>query len=412
MKFVSGRQAFMDMAGIRSCGDQLLGGFLANDINDRFHRFKINVTYVKSEAIGHCQDGSYSGSYAKIHANESDWFETSLTNPDCDLLPGKFGPFLSAFENSIFYLRENDNSTAKPLTMLKAATPDVYIIFVLAVILIQQLLSRTRGLKSKKRWKRRVNEFGIWRCLFLMLALFSRQLSDQIHRLRSMGRRQLFLAYIFLSFFVFTFFMNFYGTSLIIREPVETLDSLEELANSKNHTASFPEAFNLWQKFERSTEFPLQTIWQRTMKKVNNDKSKILLSLMHIRIDQLIDSHTVNILIRPMAKYLLKYFCRELRGWEPFDKYTALIGRRVEVEPEQLILVTRTDIDPDLRDRLHKLYVSYSELGYDIFFQEYSYILKDEEVDVTKCKRKAYDRSFKTRTRQVDTGGNSYSTLR
>ena len=411
---VSGRQAAIHLAGVRLKGNRLEGSFLANDINDRMQRFNINVTYVETPKLGSCHGGKYSGAYDIIARNSSDWFETDLEEADCDNLPGTFGPIHSLQENTAVSFRRAD-ITVEPVSqlwaMMHTTSTGVYAFLLSAVLIIWFFLWITESMnqhvnRSPKKNQRkrhdpiRKDSKGL---TFQLFAIFLRQTQAMKQRLWS--RKQFFFSFTLLAFFVSQFVMYMYESGLLVQQKLEAIDSLEDLANSKNYTACFLAPYNLWKtKFAEAKHHPYSTIWRKAMEKNRNDTSKFLKPAKGRWKPGFEDQ--VLITMYGMNRYVRDMFCKFMKDLPGMENRVTHESRE-RFLPARILSIMRFGIPKPLKERLHDFYISNLEFGLnDYFLKGNSGSMKSPEI--RRCLTRSREELDSFRQTAVDVGETSY----
>ena len=250
-----------------------MGGpsFWATDFNDRLGRLsRVNVTYLAFKDVGGCTRGQYTGTFASLHDNTSDWIGLTLGDGACDHLPGITGPVQRTEDVRMVSMRIVkkliEHQAWAAAAVVSATSAGVYILLVISVLLVQQLLRFThvyprmtsrkrRFLKTAERtfgMDRSSTSLSFMRYAFALLAIILRQTFPG-------GRLSMTVKWLLSTFAMHVFLMtqfaqDMYESRVIVKDRLAVIDTLQDLADSLTHTLVVERATNLAALFKRASD--------------------------------------------------------------------------------------------------------------------------------------------------------------
>ena len=237
--------------------------------------------------MGSCEEGQYSGKYANLMNNLSDWASIEdYKAPNCDTLEEfTVGPITSDdMAHSMISLFDSarhpvsnaieSSSLKKDILsiVLSAAVDPVFLSCIfLATLMISSIIillceihnprKTVIGYFNQKSQTRLRNSFQ-GHCYVLFLLLLTLFKHYQLSPLTS--RARIILCLCIIGFFCITnYFFAYFATSMLMTVKIPKIDSLKDLAERPDVEAVFMKEYNLWQHFKYSKSETLQKIWKK-----------------------------------------------------------------------------------------------------------------------------------------------------
>ena len=256
---------------IDSSRKQLEGLLYARFFNGFYESAKVDLTLVAITGdYGRCDENgvNHTGAYRTLLINETNLGTIILDNLQCDDLKEiEVGPLQLDHEQTIASMKapkmSKQEMTADFTEIFKTVDYEIYLLFLIASLIVFDLWSK-RGKrenkldrKRKKRERaREANEFVRIRraspkVAWNMTAITFNQFNGNP---KNFNLRLIVLIYILIIFWIFQFLFASFTSDLAIERPVQYIDSLLDLANSKEYTAVFIEEYNAWRRFQESKD--------------------------------------------------------------------------------------------------------------------------------------------------------------
>ena len=377
MKIVSARIAIIEQqfgTSISADRKRLVGFHFANLINDIMEAGQLNLTITgANDSIGSCDHDHYFGSFRLLFANESDGSLFMPANANCDRLePFEAGSQFMDIRSNILMLRQLTRSEKTGTSLLSNTHPSVYVLMsALMLILLTAVMLRQKMSPRKKDRRTKASSGDCrdgLRLFWLLYGVACRQ--AMLIRSAVSNIRLLFLLFCLLMLLFQVFLSSFFKTDLMIKTPVTTIDTLEDLAAAKQFRATFPREWNLWTIFRDSKEPALKAIWSRATHGTGDPK---VATIVMTNAGKTISPYE---LIAPMKegrvyicpdrvnRFMVDAFCI---GYTPEATEIVYLSRR-SFFSILMMAIYRKDTDPVIKERFNFILTSFNEHGFHDFY--------------------------------------------
>lgn len=383
MKTVSARIAIIEQQmGVTISDDRKkLEGFLfANLLNDIFEAGHMDVTYERfTDNIGTCDKDKYHGAYEMLFENRSDVSLFMLSNVNCDRMsPFEISRVVIDHSNDILMMRKLEQSQVRVSSLLGSTPPSIGLILFafLITILIGILISRHVRVQRLRLRRGESTKTSTKPHLFPMLTLLVGVSMRQGLMIRSKSSiaRSFFYLFCWLALMFLVFFSSDFKTDLMIKKPVETIESLEKLAASDQYRALFPIEWNLWMRFSGSDDPILKSIWMKATHGTGRpEDGTISIAGQKGKIDpfemlQRMRQGNVFISDRNINRFLVNAYCL---GYDVDNKenINEIVYQSMQsFFPSLLMGIMRKDAPVEVKNRYNFILTCFNEHGFHDFY--------------------------------------------
>lgn len=390
MKTVLARFAFLEQnIAIRISGDgrRLVGFHFANVFNDIMDGGRMNLTISRiPNDIGSCNETSYTGPYEALYKNQSDVSFFLPSNSACDRMSAfEAGfPFMDT-PSDIFMLKDLLPKSRSHTRSLVRNVPLIIMVIILLLSLVVHRcliwfrnmdISRRILLKSKAKkffyLRSRPRHQG-YKILWLMLAVSCRQ--SRLLRSRSCRSRLMFLAYCWMMMMFLIFMSSFFKTSLIVKQSVEHIETLEDLAQSERYSALFLKEWHLHHWIEPSNNPILRLIWSKATNNTKNISAALVdsssgssrLPDVYGTMQQLKRGRTLLSAVN-VNRFLRDAYCYV---YEPAEERSTIVHTsRTSFLPFLSMAIFRRGAPQEIKDRINWIFMNYNEHGLHDFYKK------------------------------------------
>lgn len=378
MKTVTARFAVLDQylsTQISADGHRLVGFHFASVFNDIMDGGHMNLTLTSiSNDIGSCNDTSYSGAYSVLYNNKSDVSLFMASNSACDRMsPFEAGFLFMDWPSSILMMKDliPKSRTSSP-SLLTTAPLSIFLLLVTLSFLIHQCITRLRSPQRTLRIlyrfvsmrKRRRNPG--YKMFWLMVAVTFRQ--SRLLRARSCRIRFLFILFCWMIMTSSIFWSSFFKTSLVIKQPVEHIENLIDLARSDRYTGLFLKEWNLYRWFSVVKDPVMENVWRKATGNTGSTSAALL-----SRVDMygamqrlgkgrvLLSPVTINTFLRDAYCYV----------YDEAEEISSIIHiSKTSFFPFLSMAIFRRGAAQEIKDRINWIFMNYNEHGLHDFYKK------------------------------------------
>ena len=187
------------------------------------------------------------------------------------------------------------------------------------------------------------------------------------------------------------FFSSCFKTDLMIKKPVETIDTLQDLAGSSDYRALFPMEWNLWIRFRDSDDDVLKSIWNKATRETGNYKEAVIsLSESKSRIDPFemlrqLRQGRVFISGQSMNRFVVNAFCIGYDVENKANMTDIVYLSRKTFFPFLIMGIIRRESSHELKDRFNFILQSFNEHGFHDFYDKNPLGILRKTVEQKNC---------------------------